>query len=886
VRLAAVHALVVTLLGALASGAAGEDPQRAPRSLDECDRAVRERPREQEAWSCYLQLAHAWSRGRAPVIRHLEAAVARSPADPMPRLWLGILAHDAGMAARTETLLRPAADDFHALRDDAGEVLARAELSVMLCYAGRAADGDLQLSALDALVGRSGDPVLRADALRAAAVCARKAHDHALAISLSQQARALFAAPPTSFYARLLLQHVLDGLGSSYSDTGRHRDAFEVFRQLAALQPIDPFFESILRHRLASQSIDLADEGELDWEEVDLRIRQSLEMETRLPSPHWGPYATRILQAARLGSSPRAVERLEEAVAFWRPRAAWGVLTADRLLAKAAIDLEPQERAAALARVEESLALAKGMGNQWDEGMALLMRSYVYWHGGSRPEAVADGMAALDVMDALRDRQSGPMVRAWTTSESSFAYQLVAGWLLDPGRGAPSPAEVELAFGAIERHRARVLLETLLSPGGQQASPPRIPTLWQLQSALGPDQALISFQVWKRQHTIDAPYEDGSSWALAVTRESVRATRIPDSDALRDRVLFLRGLLQRRDGSEKEGAIALYRDLLRDALGGMSPAIEQLILVPDGPLHLLPFAVLRAAADAPPLGASYALSVAPSAVLWLRGRTRPAWPAEPAALVLANPAPSGAVVPLLAASLTRSGSVAARAGPLESLPFADAEARAIAAGLGRETRILSGPAASEALLKSADLNRVRILHFAAHALIDEESPERSAVVLAPGAAGEDGLLQLREVAGLALSGKLVVLATCESANGLLLRGEGPLSLARGFFGAGAQAVVASLWRLRDDEAASVFSAFYEQLGTGASVARALAAAQRRKMREGAPAESWAGLVVFGDGAMEPWPVRSRSQRGLWIALAAAAVLAALGAGFWLRSRRP
>ena len=50
-------------------------------------------------------------------------------------------------------------------------------------------------------------------------------------------------------------------------------------------------------------------------------------------------------------------------------------------------------------------------------------------------------------------------------------------------------------------------------------------------------------------------------------------------------------------------------------------------------------------------------------------------------------------------------------------------------------------------------------------------------MLAPGAPAEDGLLQPREAAALGLDGTVVVLATCQSASGTVLQGEGALSLA-------------------------------------------------------------------------------------------------------------
>src|SRR5262249_40233625 len=149
------------------------------------------------------------------------------------------------------------------------------------------------------------------------------------------------------------------------------------------------------------------------------------------------------------------------------------------------------------------------------------------------------------------------------------------------------------------------------------------------------------------------------------------------------------------------------------------------------------------------------------------------------------------------------------------LPFARQEGRSVARLLDGSTLWL-GDAASEDALKKADLDNFGLLHFAAHAVADEERPERSAILLAPGSAGEDGLLQAREIAGLPLQGRVVVLSTCRSASGSVVRGEGVLSLSRAFFQGGAPAVVASLWPLRDDEAAKLFDSFYRHLAEGLS----------------------------------------------------------------------
>jgi len=272
-------------------------------------------------------------------------------------------------------------------------------------------------------------------------------------------------------------------------------------------------------------------------------------------------------------------------------------------------------------------------------------------------------------------------------------------------------------------------------------------------------------------------------------------------------------------------------------------------LVPDAGLHGLPFAALREHADAAPLGARFALTTAPSISLWLRVKT-PRRDASDAALVLADPPP----LPAGALSMDE---------PLGPLPMARDEARIFVERLAPDAESRLGSDASEAFVKQGGLRARGVIHLAAHALLDEEHPERAAVVLAGGADEEDGLLQMREITRLDVPGALVVLASCRSASGTVIGAEGPIGLSRAFFVAGARTVVASLWRIRDDEAAAFFEAFYRHLAEGRTVADAVRAAQVDRQRAGAPAAGWAGFVVLGDGDLAPVPTRP-SSRWWWL----------------------
>jgi CHAT domain-containing protein len=150
------------------------------------------------------------------------------------------------------------------------------------------------------------------------------------------------------------------------------------------------------------------------------------------------------------------------------------------------------------------------------------------------------------------------------------------------------------------------------------------------------------------------------------------------------------------------------------------------------------------------------------------------------------------------------------------------------------------------------------VHIAAHTVIDERYPEKSAIALTPGG-GEDGWLEERELVGLDLKGRCMVLSSCAGAGGAELAGEGTLSLARACFLGGARAVVAAAAPVRDDEARRVMEPFFRGLAEGLSVADALAAAQRERFAAKDATYGWASVTVYGDGRWRMQP----SSRPVW-----------------------
>ena len=80
---------------------------------------------------------------------------------------------------------------------------------------------------------------------------------------------------------------------------------------------------------------------------------------------------------------------------------------------------------------------------------------------------------------------------------------------------------------------------------------------------------------------------------------------------------------------------------------------------------------------------------------------------------------------------------------------------------------------------------------------------------------DDGLISAAEVTGLNLLGtELVVLSACETGLGTFHRTEGIMGLRRAFQLAGARTVIASLWKVPDEQTCDLMTNFYRRLITG------------------------------------------------------------------------
>jgi len=409
---------------------------------------------------------------------------------------------------------------------------------------------------------------------------------------------------------------------------------------------------------------------------------------------------------------------------------------------------------------------------------------------------------------------------------------------------------------------------------------------------LGAKSAIVGFDEIRKRIPKDAAmlaYALGDTVSLlwVIDRKGHDLIELPNRETIRPVVSRLRDAIARPgsgDAALKSAARTLYKILVEPA----SPRLQnkkKLIIVPDGFLFEIPYEVLLTDdteelaktgetdategagetgkagetrvteeagetgetagwSDLPFLARSFSAVYAPSASVYVSlARSARANDYDLDLLALGDPDYS-----------TQAGGGTA-AGPLEALPFSRVEVEAIASVVKPDREeVLLGPAASEAALKDRlRTGSSRILHLAAHGLVDPAEPTRSCIALCPGS-GDDGYYYTLEILSVPVAARLVVLSACESGTGRLSRGEGVVGMSRSFIGAGAGAVVASLWKVSDESTSTLMQEFYDRMirkkQPAAEALNGARLALMKKTEYGHPFH-WSPFVVIGSDRA-PW----------------------------------
>ncbi len=434
---------------------------------------------------------------------------------------------------------------------------------------------------------------------------------------------------------------------------------------------------------------------------------------------------------------------------------------------------------------------------------------------------------AAEIWEAERSLPLDPDWREIRGSAGKEIYPDLARLILASTSGQPESSREE-AFLVLQRYRSRTLLERLQGPGTPSRPPPDL-DLHRLQTEVLQDGDLL----------LDFTFGRLGSLLFAVTRDRCRVLSLPSAQEIEPRLKLLAQLVaesgQVAGAAVLEPALSFQRDLLLGGAADLIAVARHIIVVPDGPLHSLPLALLLESGSSP-------VTRTPSAALLAELRARPR---------------------------TRMTGAGYLFSPESKL-----------AGSQRETTMLKRRylglepgELGDVGLASPEIQGASLLHFAGHAMADAEHPWRSALL------GPDLRVEAREIAAQNLAARLVVLSACESAGGRRLPGEGVQGLASAFIVAGVPVVLATLWPVDDAVSADLVLAFYDGLAEGYDAASALVDAQ--DLIRARPASMhpsyWAGFILIGDGAatlkLEKRPVSTTPRVILGV------ILACLGA--WL-----
>ena len=317
----------------------------------------------------------------------------------------------------------------------------------------------------------------------------------------------------------------------------------------------------------------------------------------------------------------------------------------------------------------------------------------------------------------------------------------------------------------------------------------------------------------------------GSSlYGYTVAGAEVRVHQL-DGHGLDADVAEFRQSIKKRRKQTRELAELLYRRLLGPMQASLSG--RDLLLVPHGSLHYLPFAALHD-------GQRYV--VQGRALRYL-----------PTAMLLGLLPSAKSVVGNLKdqiSSLLILGNPDLGQAALD-LPAAQEEAQALQAMFVKNSELLVRQFATETVLKQRAVDFSHI-HVASHGEFSADAPLTSRLRLAADGAN-DGVLTVSEIYGLHLKADHVMLSACETSLGQVSNGDDVVGLTRGFLYAGARNVTGSLWEVDDEATAELAKRLYLNLRNGTPVSRALAEAQEAVLAKKPHPYYWAAFTLSGTG---------------------------------------
>ncbi|WP_229736592.1 CHAT domain-containing protein [Bizionia arctica] len=342
-------------------------------------------------------------------------------------------------------------------------------------------------------------------------------------------------------------------------------------------------------------------------------------------------------------------------------------------------------------------------------------------------------------------------------------------------------------------------------------------SLNELQNFLNSDDVLVSYF-----------YGNQAIYIITITKKSKDIQQYQIDSNLENDIVSIYSMLNNPKSNLKElnnKSFNLYKKLLVPSIEKLSQ--KDLIIVTDGLLNYIPFSSLSTNGENHYLIEEHSISYVNSATLLKQLSEKESVNNE----VLA-------FAPSFEASSYNT---------LLPLPNNQTEADDILNYFGGKSL-----RNNEATLLNFNLESEHygLLHFATHAVLNDETPEYSYLAFQPNETNTN-LLYVSDLYNLNLNTNLVTLSACESGIGNLKRGEGFMSLARGFYFSGASSISSTLWKINDASSLKIMDVFYKNLSEGKTKNLALQKAQVSFLKDNKDNALnhpyyWSGFVISGN----------------------------------------
>ncbi|HEY9487951.1 MAG TPA: CHAT domain-containing tetratricopeptide repeat protein, partial [Chryseosolibacter sp.] len=356
----------------------------------------------------------------------------------------------------------------------------------------------------------------------------------------------------------------------------------------------------------------------------------------------------------------------------------------------------------------------------------------------------------------------------------------------------------------------------------------------------------VQTQLKRDEQILEFFWGKDTIYTISITSTSSSVNAIANDSEMNSLLKSIHGMLKNTP-SYKPGAVhqyvastyALHSKLFKPVVNR-----EKLIIVPDGPLNLIPVealvtdpkAVNHSFRDLAYMIHDHEISYAYSCSILFHKGDHPAAGNDKIEKVLAFS---------YSGDMKQSGRSMQDQRPV--LPGTFSELETLSGIFSNVSRFTDKNALKGNFIKMARDHD--LIHLGLHGIGDPEVADHSRLVF-PSDSMNTSDLYAYEIYNMKIDAKLVVLSACETGIGKQQQGEGIFSIARAFRYAGCPSVVMSMWRVNDRFTASLMESFYKDLHAGNPLAASLRNAKRKFLETSTDFTShpanWSAFVLNGN----------------------------------------